>query len=301
MIFKDYYKILGLETNKVDVEQIKIAYRDSAKKYHPDVNKEDSIAEERFKDISEAYQILSKASSRRKYDRSWNYYVGRKKKAYNVSAKNASAKTKDFFNMFFGTQAAEEENVKIEEGKKKKTPVKGENIETEIEATIVDGFFGKEKTIALKDVEGKTRSFNVKIPEGIQSDEKIRLIGQGKPGKNGGRNGDLIINIKIKNTGKFVLDGVNLKTDINISPWEAALSTKLVVAGIDEDVTVNIPRGIQSGENIIIKEKGYKDNDGGRGDLIVQAKIMVPKELSKEEEELFSKMGKISKFNPRNG
>ena len=299
MIFKDYYKILGLETNKVDLEQIKIAYRDSAKKYHPDVNKEDKIAEERFKDISEAYQILSKASSRRKYDRSWNYYVGRKKKAYNISAKNASAKTKDFFNMFFGTQA-EEENVKIEEGKKKKTPEKGENIETEIEATIVDGFFGKEKTIALKDVDGSTRSFNVKIPAGIQSDEKIRLIGQGKPGKHGGKNGDLIINIKIKNTGKFVLDGVNLKTDINISPWEAALSTKLVVAGIDEDVTINIPRGIQSGENIVIKEKGYKDNDGGRGDLIVQTKIMVPKELSKEEEELFTKMGRISKFNPRN-
>ena len=154
MIFKDYYKILGLETNKVSLEDIKIAYRDSAKKYHPDLNKEDRISEEKFKEISEAYQILSKTSSKRKYDRSWNYYIGRKKKAYNISEKNITAKPKDFFNMFFGNKL-EDKDIKLDKKIKIKTPKKGENIETEIEISIVDAFFGKEKSISLKNIDGK--------------------------------------------------------------------------------------------------------------------------------------------------
>ena len=299
MIFKDYYKILGLDTNKVNIDEIKIAYRESAKKYHPDLNKEDNASEERFKDISEAYQILSNPSSKKKYDRSWYYFIGRKKKAYDVSAKNKNAKTKDFFNMFFGV-GIEKKTDESAPTIGKKTKVRGENIETEIEASITDAFFGKEKTIKLKDVDGNDKVYNVKIPEGIQNNEKIRLLGLGKPGLNGGKNGDLIINIKIKDTGKFALDGTNLRTNINLSPWEAALSTKLTVTGIDDEFTVNIPKGIQSGEDIIIKDKGYKDNTGKRGDLIIKAIIMVPTELSKEEEELFNKMSKISKFNPRN-
>ena len=298
MIFKDYYKMLGLETNKVSLEDIKIAYRDSAKKYHPDLNKEDRISEEKFKEISEAYQILSKTSSRRKYDRSWNYYIGRKKKAYNISEKNITAKPKDFFNIFFGNQL-EDKDIKSDERIKIKDPKKGENIETEIEISIIDAFFGKEKSISFKSIDGSTKTYNVKIPKGIQNNEKIRLIGQGKKGINGGKDGDLIINIVIKNNSRFELDGLNLKTNINVSPWEAALSTTLVVAGIEDDITLNIPKGIQSGEEIVIKKMGYKNKEGDRGDLIVKANISIPKELSKEEEELFKKMQEISKFNPR--
>ena len=297
MIFKDYYKMLGLETNKVDLEEIKIAYRESAKKYHPDVNKEDKVAEEKFKDISEAYQILSRPSSKRKYDRSWNYYVGRKKRAYEISAKNINAKTKDFFNMFFRAQSDDKQD-EVEGKNKKKTPVRGENIETEIEASIVDGFFGKEKSISLKDVDGSARTFNVKIPEGIKNNEKIRLIGQGKPGKNGGKNGDLLINIKIRNSGRYKLDGIDLITKIDLSPWEAALGTEFTISGLDEDVNVIIPKGTQSGDKIIIDNKGYKDGEN-RGKLILEAEIMVPTELSEEETKIYNKLKKISKFNPR--
>jgi len=299
MIFKDYYKILGLETNKVSIEEIKIAYRESAKKYHPDVNKENKISEERFKDIGEAYQILSKASTKRRYDRTWNYYVGRKKKASEISEKNNTVKTKDFFSMFFGSSDGVEEEPKKEIGIGRKKQVRGENVETEIEASIEDAFFGKEKKIQLKDVDGNDKTLSVKIPAGIKDNEKIRLLGQGKPGKNGGKNGDLIINIKIKDSAKFKLDGLDLKTDVSLSPWEAALSTKIIISGIDDDVTVNVPKGIQSGEEVVIPERGYKDTEGNRGNLIVKATILVPKTLSKEERELFEKMSKVSKFNPR--
>ena len=299
MIFKDYYKILGLETNKVSIEEIKIAYRESAKKYHPDVNKEDKVAEERFKDIGEAYNTLSKASTKRRYDRTWNYYVGRKKKVSNISEKNNTVKTKDFFAMFFGTNEETENAPKKEFSIGKKKHEKGENVETEIEASIEDAFFGKEKTLQLKDVDGKVKTLVVKIPNGIKNNEKIRLIGQGKSGKNGGKNGDLIINIKIKNDKKFELDDINLKTKINLTPWEAALGTKIVISGIDDDITVKIPKGIQTGEEIVLEEKGYKDASGTRGNLIIQSIIAVPKKISKEEEKLYKEMSKISKFNPR--
>lgn len=124
-------------------------------------------------------------------------------------------------------------------------------------------------------------------------------MGNGKPGKNGGKNGDLLIRIKIKNDQKFRLEGYNLRTNLYLTPWEAALSTKVTVNGINEDVSVYIPQGIQSGETIKIDGRGYKNGKGGRGDLILETKIMVPKHLSDREKKLFDELNNISKFNPR--
>lgn len=121
----------------------------------------------------------------------------------------------------------------------------------------------------------------------------------GKPGKNGGKNGDLFIRIKINNDNKFKLEGYNLRTNLYLTPWEAALSTKVTVTGINEDVSVYIPEGIQSGDLIKIDGKGYRDGKGGRGDLILETKIMVPKHLNDKEKELFNQLNEISKFNPR--
>ena len=121
----------------------------------------------------------------------------------------------------------------------------------------------------------------------------------GKPGKNGGKNGDLFIKIKIDNDNNFKLEGYNLRTNLYLTPWEAALSTKVTVNGINEDVSVYIPEGIQSGEVIKIEGKGYKNGKGGRGDLILETKIMVPKHLNEKEAKLFRQLNNISKFNPR--
>ena len=121
----------------------------------------------------------------------------------------------------------------------------------------------------------------------------------GKPGQNGGKNGDLLIRIKIANDKKFRLEGCNLRTNLYLTPWEAALSTKVTVNGINEDVSVYIPQGIQSGDTIKIEGKGYKDGKGGRGDLILETKIIVPKRQKEREKKLFSELNHISKFNPR--
>lgn len=293
MVVKDYYKILGFDTNKVNIEQIKNAYRELAKKYHPDVNNNNAKAEERFKDIGEAYNILSNSKQRKKYDRMWNYYIGRKIKQHN---RNKNANVKDFMNLFFGESKATEEKTETRSGVQ---PEKGEDINTEITASLTETYFGAMKEITFKTVDGGNRKISVKIPAGIRNNEKIRLIGQGKQGKNGGKNGDLFIKIKIKNIANLKLEGIDLHTDLLISPWESALSTKVVLNGIDEDIDIDIPKGIQSGENIVIPNKGYKDGKGGRGNLIAEVKIMMPESINDEELKLYKQLEVISKFNPR--
>lgn len=289
MIFKDYYKILGLETSRVSIDEIKVAYRNSAKKYHPDVNVGDSLAEERIKDINEAYRILSVPSSKRKYDRIWNSHNLINKK-FNIKGKDSIVK------MFFGNI---KQNYEEKSENKSKDPVRGENVETEINTTIYEAFYGLDKKISLRTVEGKMKTFTVTVPQGIRNGEKIRLIGQGKPGLNGGKNGDLLIKINIKNDKKFKLQGCDMYTDLLVTPWEAALGTRVNIQSIDEETKVYIPQGIESGEKIRIPGKGYKDGKGSRGDLIAEVKIMVPKKLTNEEKKIFEQLNHVSTFNPR--
>ena len=301
MIFKDYYKILDIDNSKVSIDDIKSAYREQAKKYHPDVNIGNKFSEERFKDINEAYKVLSTPASKRKYDKIWNNHVGKKNIKYEESKRSSGSIFSDFFNMFFGDVKQEniEEN-KSPKKKNKKQPIKGENVETSIDISVEDGFYGTSKKISLRTVEGKMKSFDVKIPAGIRENEKVRLLGQGKSGLNGGKNGDLFINIHIKDNEKFKVKGYDLYTDLLLTPWEAALGTRVNIKGIADESMVYIPGGVQSGEKITIPEKGYKDAKGGRGNLVASVKVMVPKKLSDDEKEIYSKLKEISKFNPRN-
>ena len=299
MIFRDYYRILELDSSRVSMNQIKTAYRELAKKYHPDVNVGNIRAEERFKDINEAYRVLSDSSSKKKYDRMWNARVGNKKKNKNAvnEEENEDSIFTEFFNLLFGSQKVNKEET---ETKHKKVPIKGENIETEINITIEEAFYGIEKRISLRTVEGNLKTFSVKVPAGIRNKEKIRLIGQGKAGQNGGNNGDLFIKVNILDTKKFKLHGCDILVDLPISPWEAALGARVSATGLDEDISIFIPPGMNSSEKIKIAGKGYKDGKGGRGDLVVNVKITVPKQLSKEEKELFEKLQEISTYKPRN-
>ena len=246
----------------------------------------------KIKDINEAYKILSQPSTKRKYDRTWNYNVGRLKRA---KQKTSGEMAGEFFEMFFGNSDIKEE---IPEAKLKAQ--KGENIETSINISLEDGFFGSEKKIVLKDIEGKSKAITIKVPSGIQNGEKIRVIGQGKEGINGGKNGDLYIKINIEDNKKYKLNGTDLYTIIPITPWDAALGTKTKISSIDDSKTqVYIPNGVQSGETIEIPQKGYKTTDGQRGNLIAQIKIVVPDKLTAEEKEMFKKLKEISKFNPK--
>jgi molecular chaperone DnaJ len=155
MIFKDYYKILGLETNKVSIDEIKIAFREQAKKYHPDVSK-NNLSEERFKDINEAYRVLSDNNAKRKYDRIWYSNVG-KRIDRQKDKKEREEKTNLLGILFGNIGQTNKEN-------KKKVPVKGENIETQIDVTIEEAFYGANKKISLRAVDGKMKNFTIKVP-----------------------------------------------------------------------------------------------------------------------------------------
>ena len=288
MVVKNYYKILNLETSHVSIDEIRQAYRQAAKKYHPDLNVGDSLAEEKIKDINEAYKVLSVPASKRKYDRMWNSKFGKGPKAFDKSQKGA------IFSIFLGN--IDNEN---KEEKPKRNPVKGENIETEINVSIYDAFYGLDKQIALKDVDGNSKTYTVKIPKGIRNGEKIRLIGQGKLGENGGKSGDLLIKINIEDDNNFKLEGYDLYTDLLLTPWEAALGTRTTVKTIDDETNIYVPEGIQSGEKIRIPNKGYYASKDTRGDLVAEVKVVVPKHLSKEEKNIYQELSKISKFNPR--
>ncbi len=289
MVVKNYYKILDLETSRVSIDEIKVAYRQAAKKYHPDLNVGDSLAEEKIKDINEAYKVLSVPSSKRKYDRMWNSKFGKGQKAFTKSQKGA------IIDMFLGNVEPSEK----ETTEKKALPVKGDNIETKIDVNIYDAFYGLDKQIALKTVDGNLKTYIVKIPKGIQNGEKIRLIGQGKPGRNGGKNGDLLIEIHIQGDSKFRLDGFNINTDLFITPWEAALGVRTSVKSIDDEAKVYIPEGTQSGEKIRIPNKGYYINKDERGDLVAEVKVVVPKHITEKEKKIYKELSKISNFNPR--
>ena len=292
MIFKDYYKILGLETNKVNIDQIKVAFREQSKKYHPDVNN-GTAAEERFKDINEAYRVLSNNTSKRKYDRIWYSHVG--KKIDKQKEKEQREARPDLITLLFGTIRQKQKAMK-----EKTEPIRGENIDTQISLNLEEAYYGINKKISLRAVDGKMKTFSVDVPSGIRSGEKIRLIGQGKQGKNGGKNGDLFIKVNIEDSKKYKLQGYDIYTDLFLTPWEAALGTRVTINSIEDSSNIYIPQGISSGERVRIPQKGYKDGKGGRGDLIAEVKIVVPKKLSETETELYQKLKDVSKFEPRN-
>lgn len=292
MVFKDYYKILGLETNKVNIEQIKVAFREQAKKYHPDVSS-GKIAEERFKDINEAYRVLSNSTSKRKYDRIWYSHVG--KKIDRQKEKEEREARPDLLTLLFGSFQSIKKQRQV-----KKEPVKGENVETEITLSIEQAFYGIDKKISLRTVDGKMKTFSVKVPAGIRNGEKMRLIGQGKQGINGGKNGDLFIKVNIQNSKKYRLHGYDIYTDLYLRPWEAVLGTRAKIETIEDTANVYVPQGIQTGEKLRIPQKGYKDGKGGRGDLIAEIKIMVPKKPSEEELEIYKNLKEIEEHKTNN-
>ena len=292
MVFKNYYKILDLETSHVSIDEIKLAYRQAAKKYHPDLNVGDKLAEEKIKDINEAYRMLSVPASKKKYDRVWNSRFGKAQKAFTGKGEKGA-----ILNIFLGTVEKSGQDIQTT---KTKVSSKGENIETQINISIQEAFYGQEKTIALRTADGKIKNLTITIPQGIQNGEKIRLIGQGKPGENGGKNGDLLITINIEDSKPFQLKGCDLYTELLLTPWEAALGAKASINSIDDETKIYIPQGIQSGERIKIPGKGYKNADNIRGDLIAEIKVVVPKQLTKQERAMFEQLNEISNFNPRN-
>ncbi|PYG90346.1 curved DNA-binding protein [Ruminiclostridium sufflavum DSM 19573] len=306
MQYNDYYSALGLERDAAQ-EDIKKAYRRLAKKYHPDVNPGNKQAEEKFKQVSEAYEVLGDPEKRKKYDSfgsATNFENGYdfdpsqfgKNVSYEYRAGNTGNHS-DFFNMIFGENGFDLnfENIFSNSGVNRSVNYcnNGEDIETEIELTAEDGFRGVEKRINLRS-QGGEKSLTFKVPKGVRNGEKIRLHGQGELGSNGGKNGDLYLTVKLKPSARFTIDGSNLSTGLDIMPWDAALGGEMTVETLDGKILVKVPPGVQTGSRIRAAGKGYIDRNGTRGDLYIRVRIVNPVNITREMKELYEKLRKAS-------
>lgn len=285
---------------KATDDEIKIAYRQLAKAYHPDLNGGDELIAEKFKDINEAYQILGNVVTRKKYDRV--YFAYKFKDSFGQTSVKDKIKdngTNEFFKMFFGEKSKTNVVTNFDKYYKSKEPMVGDDLESEIDVSLEEAFFGGEKKIAFRTVDNKTKTIAVKIPRGIHSGEKIRIADQGKPGKNGGANGDLYIRVNILKHEKFRIEGSNMLMDLPITPWEAAFGCEIEVTSIDSNIYLNVPAGVQTGEKLRIANGGYLDGLGGRGDLLLVVKIVNPQQLTEKEKEVLLKFKEVSTYNPR--
>ncbi|HEX9006141.1 MAG TPA: J domain-containing protein, partial [Bacteroidota bacterium] len=294
--FKDYYTTLGVGRDASE-EEIKRAFRALARKYHPDVAKDKATAEERFKEINEAYEVLSDPQKRKLYNElgaNWKQGAApppppgggaRARRAPGGGANQefhfGGTGYSDFFEQFFGrggrygfadfSAAPDEEQFGQE--------AKGGDIEGEILVTLEEVTNGSQRTISLQRVDpqtGKadTQSFRVKIPVGIREDQLIRLPGKGEPGSDGQPAGDLYLRVRYAAHPDFRVSGSDLYYDLDLAPWEAVLGTSVTVPTLTGKVQVKIPAGKNTGDQLRVRGQGLpRGQDGARGDLYVVVQI----------------------------
>ncbi|MGH1537090.1 MAG: DnaJ C-terminal domain-containing protein [Gammaproteobacteria bacterium] len=310
MEYKDYYKILGVERDAKEAE-IKTAYRRLARKYHPDVSKEKN-AEDKFKEIGEAYEVLKDVEKRQAYDQlGANWKSGQNFNpppgwedvfSHAGGAGNASgAGFSDFFESMFGGGFAQGGGAGFNQAggfhqgdfHRGGFQSKGADQHASISITLEDAFLGAKKNIRLS----SGRNLDVKIPAGITTGKRIRLAGQGSPGAGGGPNGDLYLEVTITPHRLFKVDGKNILLDLPISPWEAVLGAQVQVPTLGGRVEAKIPAGSQSGKKLRLKNRGLKGNPAGA--QIVTLQIAMPESTSDEDQQYYEDMAKRFDFDPR--
>lgn len=302
MKYKNYYEILGV-TRKNSKEDIKLSYRKLAKKYHPDANKNDATSSVMFKDINEAYDTLTNEEKRKKYDRQvarYGYgFIPNETPLSNIryEFKAGSNMFSDILTTILGFKKDNdnthfsETNATTSEVKQK--PVKGADITSNIEITLEEGLNGTEKKIAIKGYKGGIKTFSVNVPIGIKNGDKIRLAALGFPGKYGGKNGDLIITVKIAPHPVFKIKGIDLVKEITITPAVAVLGSKYKVELFDDVITVDLPKYVKNGEYVVSEGNGYISESGDKGNLLLHVNVDIPNDISDREEKLYEQLFKL--------
>lgn len=332
MEFKDYYKTLGVERG-ASKEEIQKAYRKLARKYHPDVSKEEN-AEDRFKEVSEAYEVLKDADKRQKYDQfgsAWKQarQTGQPPPGFegfqfdfgsgggpgggfrfsgdpSAFGGMGGSGFSDFFEALFGGQGGARGFGGPRGGagfggrSGRAATARGSDQEAPISLGLEEAARGGRREITLQDpTTGGSKSLSVSIPPGVKPGSKIRLQGQGAPGMGGGPAGDLYLKVELLPHPRFELDGQDLRTTVPITPWEAALGGRAEVPTLNGEVTIRVPAGTSSGRRIRLKGKGFPRRKGEAGDLFAELRIVVPEEIGDEERELYEKLAEVSSFEPR--
>jgi curved DNA-binding protein len=298
--FKDYYEVLGVPRD-ASPDDIRRAYRQLARQYHPDINR-DSDAEDRFKEVGEAYEVLSDPEKRERYDR-----LGDRRRAgaeapdmadfedlfggggfgSDARVEFGEAGFSDFFERLFG------ENAGAADGR----PLRGRDREAVLDLSLEEALAGGRRRLSL-DGEG---SFEVEIPAGVREGQRIRIAGKGGAGRGDGPAGDLYLLVRLRPHPRFRREGDDLQVDLRVTPWEAALGATVPVRTLSGTAQVRVPPGSSSGRRLRLRGRGLPERGGGRGNLYATVQIAVPKELSDEERDLFEQLAAVSQFDPRKG
>ena len=313
---EDFYQILGVPRD-AGQEDIQRAYRKLARTYHPDVNK-DPRAEDRFKDISEAYDVLSDPQTRRRYDafgadfrqvpedvdpETWRRAragAGRASAGPGRGGPGGFSFSEDDIDLddllggLFGGRGQRTGRAGRGWG-----PIPGADQEAGLELTVEEAYRGGRRNITLTTSDGGRRSIEVTVPAGVADGQRIRLAGQGGRGSDGARNGDLYLIVRIAPHPRYRLDGRDIYVELRLAPWEAALGTSVALDTPGGEVKVKVPRGTSSGRRIRLAGRGLPNPRGKAGDLYAEAKIMVPPRLSRAERRLFEQLAAETSFNPR--
>ena len=307
MEFKDYYQILGVQP-EADSKEIKTAYRKLARKYHPDMNPDEG-AEDKFKEVAEAYEVLKDAGRRAEYDE-LRQYGGRAGSGFepppgwqSSSGFGGAGSTQfegdfsDFFNSIFSGAGAG--------GRHQRSGLRGQDAEIEMPVFLEDTLSDASKLVEYMipiysngQVTEMKKSLKVKIPAGVMDGERIRLKGQGGSGQGEGPNGDLYLHIRLVPHPLFDVEGHNLVVTVPLAPWEAALGTKITVPTLSGKIQLTITPNSQSGQRLRIKGKGLKTKTG-TGDLYALLKVVMPASANDEVKALWQTLSDKADFDPR--
>lgn len=293
MAERDYYEILGLKKGATPAE-IKKAFRKLAVKYHPDKNAGDKKAEDRFKEINEAYAVLSDPEKKSQYDQFGsagfqqrysqedifrNFNAGDVFREFNLGGSD------DVFSRIFGMGGGRQ-------GRGRAISRKGQDFEMELPISFLEAFSGGEKRVAFSR-EGRSEELSVKIPAGIDSGARLRLTGKGGSGIGGGADGDLYLNIVVRADKRYSRDGADILFPQQIPFSHACLGGSLDIETLDGTKRIKVPAGIQPDTKIRLKGLGFQQSGKGvRGDFYVVVQVKVPQTLSPEQKELIEKLGK---------
>jgi DnaJ-class molecular chaperone len=330
--FKDYYEVLGVSKTATE-DEIKKAYRKLARKHHPDVNPGDKSAEEKFKEINEAYEVLSDADKRKRYDQlgpNWKAgadftpppgWEGARVEFGDIGDIFGGGRGQSGFSDFFESLFGGRRTARAGAGFR----MPGQDVEAEIALALEEAHRGITRNINFQATEPcpeckgtgskdntvcptcrgagairRPKSFDVTIPAGVRNGSVIRLAEQGQPGTNGASAGDLFLRVRIEPHRLFSIVGSDdVEIELPVAPWEAALGAKITVPTLEEPVEMKIPPGAQGGQRLRLRGQGLNRRGGGRGDQYVRLKIVIPPSLTAKEKELFEKLAVESGFQAR--
>jgi curved DNA-binding protein len=307
--FRDYYETLGVSRTSTE-DEIKKAYRKLARKYHPDLNPNNKQSEEKFKEIQEAYEVLSDADKRKRYDQlghnwkngaeftpppNWGGTGGfggtiNMEDIFERAGQQRGTAFSDFFEMLFGGVRGGGPGAEP----RARSPRGAAESETEMALPLEEMHRGTMKKLTVR-MGNAEKTIDVRIPPGARDDSRIRIPGGGPNG------GDLYVRLRQSPHSQFTVNGDSTETEVAITPWEAALGASIEVPTLDGKAEIRVPPGIASGQRLRLRAQGLNLRGGGRGDHFVRLKIVVPKELTDAERKLFEELAKVSRFRPRNG